>query len=105
MPVKEIEGKTFEVDADGFLKDPSIWNEEVAHLFAKDDGIEELSEQHWSVIRVIRGHFEKSGKGPMLRQLCDESGLKLLEIYKLFPNGPAKGACKVAGLPKPFGCV
>jgi tRNA 2-thiouridine synthesizing protein E len=41
----------------------------------------------------------------MIRQLCSDTGLKLRRIYQLFPEGPAHGACKIAGLPKPDGCV
>ncbi|MCB0822334.1 MAG: TusE/DsrC/DsvC family sulfur relay protein [Bacteroidales bacterium] len=104
MPHKIIDGQTFEVDEDGYLKDPACWNEDVAVLFAKADGITELTKEHWKVIHVIRKYYEKQSKGPVLRFLCDETGFKLIEIYKLFPLGPAKGACKVAGLPKPFTC-
>ena len=96
---------TFEVDGDGFLIDPSIWNDEVAQQFAQDDGIETLTSNHWAVVRMIRTHFEEHGNAPMVRALCKETGLKLKEIYELFPLGPARGACRVAGLPKPDGCV
>ncbi len=101
----EIEGRTFEVDGDGFLKDPELWDEEVARLFAKYDGIEELTESHWSVVKIIRRNFEEKGMAPMVRVICKETGLKLKQIYELFPLGPARGACRVAGLPKPDGCV
>jgi len=105
MATQNIDGKIFEVDGDGFLTDPSIWNDEVASLFAKADGIEELSPNHWAVIRIIRSNFEEKGNAPMVRTICKETGLKLKEIYELFPLGPARGACRVAGLPKPDGCV
>lgn len=105
MATIEIDGKTFEVDGDGFLIDPSIWNKEVAELFAKSDGIEELGEKHWAVIKIIRDNFEEKGNAPMIRKICQETGLKLKEIYDLFPLGPARGACRVAGLSKPDGCV
>ena len=88
MATLEIQGKTFEVDGDGFLTDPSIWNEDVAKLFAEADGITELNDKHWAI-----------------RTICKETGLKLKDIYELFPLGPARGACRVAGLPKPDGCV
>lgn len=105
MATIEIEGKIFDVDGDGFLTDPSIWNKEVAELFAKSDGINELNENHWAVIKIIRDNFEESGNAPMIRKICKETGLKLKDIYDLFPLGPARGACRVAGLPKPDGCV
>ncbi len=105
MPNIEIEGKVFEVDGDGFLTDPYIWNEEVAELIAKYDGIGELTEKHWAVINIIRKNYEEKGMAPMIRHICKETGLKLRQIYELFPLGPARGACRVAGLPKPDGCV
>ena len=94
-----------EFDGDGFLIHPETWTEEVADVIAKADGIENLSEQHWSVIRVIRQNYEEKGMAPMVRVICKETGLKLKDIYELFPLGPARGACRVAGLPKPDGCV
>jgi tRNA 2-thiouridine synthesizing protein E len=54
---------------------------------------------------MLRNHYQQFGIAPMIRKLCKETGFKLNEIYKLFPSGPAKGACKLAGLPKPTGCV
>lgn len=105
MPQIEIEGRVFEVDGDGFLVDPDLWNDEVAELFAKSDGIEETTDKHWAVVRVIRKHFEENGNAPMVRVLCRDSGVRLKEVYELFPLGPARGACRIAGLPKPDGCV
>ena len=105
MPSIEIKGRTFEVDGDGFLSAPEQWNEEVASLFAQYDGITEMNEKHWSVVKIIRRNWEEKGLAPMIRSICKETGLKLREIYELFPLGPARGACKVAGLPKPDGCV
>lgn len=101
----EIDGREFEVDADGFLKNPEIWDEEVAKLLAKTDGTGELTEQHWTVVNYIRDYWKENDMAPMVRKLCKHSGLKLREVYELFPMGPAKGACKIAGLPKPDGCV
>lgn len=105
MPKIEIEGREFEVDGDGFLQNPKIWDEEVASLFASTDGTGELNEKHWAVIKFIREHWEKNDMAPMVRKICQHTGLRLREIYELFPMGPAKGACKIAGLPKPDGCV
>lgn len=105
MAQLEIEGQVFEVDGDGFLVNPEIWNDDVARMFARYDGIEHLTDKHWSVVRIIRRNFEEKGMAPMVRVICKETGLKLREIYELFPLGPARGACRVAGLPKPDGCV
>jgi tRNA 2-thiouridine synthesizing protein E len=105
MPTLEIEDKIFEVDGDGFLANPEIWNEEVARLIAKSDGIEDMNDKHWSIVNIIRRNYEEKGMAPMIRTICKETGLRLREIYQLFPLGPARGACRVAGLPKPDGCV
>lgn len=105
MATLEIDDKVFEVDGDGFLANPEIWNEEVAGLIAKSDGIEDMNEKHWAIINIIRQNFEEKGMAPMIRTICKETGLRLREIYQLFPLGPARGACRVAGLPKPDGCV
>jgi tRNA 2-thiouridine synthesizing protein E len=105
MPTIDIEGRSFDVDGDGFLVDPSIWNEEIAVLFARHDGISEMSDKHWAIVRLIRQNWLEKGMAPMVRTLCQETGVKLREIYQLFPLGPARGACKIAGLPKPDGCV
>lgn len=105
MPTIEIDGKIFEVDGDGFLSNPELWNEETAKLFAKYDGIAEMNEKHWAIVRFIRKNFEEKGNAPMVRSICQETNIKLREIYELFPLGPARGACRVAGLPKPDGCV
>lgn len=101
----EIEGRVFEVDGDGFLSNPELWNDEVAQLFARYDGIELMNERHWAIVRIIRRNYEEKGMAPMIRTICQETGIKLREIYELFPFGPARGACRVAGLPKPDGCV
>jgi TusE/DsrC/DsvC family sulfur relay protein len=105
MPQIDLNGKEFDVDGDGFLKNPELWNDEVAKLFAMSDGTGELSDKHWAVVRFIREHWEKTDMAPMVRKICQHTGLRLKEIYELFPLGPAKGACKIAGLPKPDGCV
>jgi tRNA 2-thiouridine synthesizing protein E len=100
-----LENFNVELDGDGFMIDPSQWNDVLALEIAKTDGINELTEAHWKIIRFIRANFDEKGNAPMVRALCKETGLKLKEIYELFPLGPARGACRVAGLPKPDGCV
>jgi TusE/DsrC/DsvC family sulfur relay protein len=101
----EIEGKCFEVDGDGFLQEPEIWNEDVARLFALTDGTGQLNDKHFAVIHFIRNHWVETNMAPMVRKICEHTGLRLREIYELFPMGPARGACRIAGLPKPDGCV
>ena len=101
----ELNGRRYEVDEHGFLREPSIWNREVALDLASSEGLTELSPDHWKVVTFLRGYYEQYGIAPTIRKLCAASGLKLRQIYALFPSGPAMGACKVAGLDKPDGCV
>ena len=105
MPTFEVNGRQYEVDEDGFLQEPEIWNQGVACDFATTEGLAELTGNHWKVIHYLRNYYLQFGIAPMIRRLCKETGFKLSEIYQLFPSGPAKGACKLAGLPKPTGCV
>ena len=105
MPTFTLGEVTIEVDEDGFMEEPEQWNEAVAAALATTEGVENLSEDHWKVISYLRDYYAKYGIAPMIRKLCKESGYPLKQIYELFPSGPAKGACKVAGLAKPTGCV
>ena len=105
MPNIEVNGQTVELDEDGFVVVLDQWNEDVAKYLAKEEGIEELTEDHWKMIKYLRDYFAEYGIAPMIRKMTKQSGFSLKEIYDLFPSGPAKGACKVAGLPKPTGCV
>jgi len=91
-------------DGDGFLTNPEVWNKTVAVEIATEDGIE-MTDSHWAIVNLIRQNYEEKGNAPMIRTLCKETGLKLKDIYELFPLGPARGACRIAGLPKPDGCV
>jgi TusE/DsrC/DsvC family sulfur relay protein len=106
MPVVEFHGRTVELNEEGFLAHPEEWNEEIALLLAKDqENLDSLSAEHWAVIRFIRQYYEEKKLAPMVRSICKTTNLQLRQIYELFPSGPAKGACKLAGLPKPDGCV
>jgi len=99
------DGHEVEVDEDGFIQQPELWDAPLALALAQTDGVTELTDSHWKVIHYIRNYFQEFEIAPMIRKLCKETGFTLREIYDLFPSGPAKGACKVAGLPKPTGCV
>jgi len=96
---------SIEVDEDGFMQEPEKWNERVALALASTEGVNDLTEDHWKVVKYLREYYLQFGVAPMIRKLCKQSGFPLKAIYELFPSGPAKGACKVAGLPKPTGCV
>lgn len=106
MPTLELENRKLELNDEGFLANPSEWDQAAAEALArKEEGIEVLTEHHWAVVNFIREYYLEKGMAPMVRLMCKTTGLPLKEIYQLFPSGPAKGACKVAGLPKPDGCV
>jgi TusE/DsrC/DsvC family sulfur relay protein len=96
---------SLEVDEDGFMQEPDKWNEEAALALATTEGVDDMGDSHWKVVNYLRKYYLDFGVAPMIRKLCKETGYSLKEIYELFPSGPAKGACKVAGLPKPTGCV
>jgi len=105
MPVFKFEGQEIDVDEDGFIQNPEVWNDEIAVALAKTEGVDDLTEDHWKLVRYLRDYYLQFGIAPMIRKLCKATGFSLKKVYELFPSGPAKGACKVAGLPKPTGCV
>ncbi len=105
MPTVEFEGHTFNVDEDGFIDSFENFNEAWMRYVKKEEGIEELTEEHRMVIQILQDYYRKNGIAPMVRILSKLTGFKLKHIYELFPSGPGKGACKMAGLPKPTGCV
>jgi len=106
MSIIEVNGKKLELNEEGFLIDPQQWDEEIARVLAQSqEGLDNLTEEHWAVINFIRHHYLETSLAPMVRSICKTTGLQLRQIYELFPSGPAKGACKLAGLPKPDGCV
>lgn len=111
MPTIDVEGKSYEVDEEGYLMDWQDWNEGVAAVMAKEDGLD-LSEEHWNVIRFLRDYFDKYQIAPMIKILTKELAKTYGKekgntkyLYELYPAGPAKQACRYAGLPKPTGCV
>jgi len=105
MPEFKVGDRTLEVDEHGFIQQPELWNEAVALALAATEGVQELSADHWKVVRYLRKHYLDFGLAPMIRKLCKQTGFSLKRIYELFPSGPAKGACKVAGMPNAKGCV
>jgi tRNA 2-thiouridine synthesizing protein E len=105
MAPLEIAGKTIELDADGHLANIIDWDENLAKELAKLEGISELTERHWIVINFMRKEFQAKGDAPSIRKLTKESGVSTKELYELFPGGPAKKAAKIAGIPKPKGCI
>jgi tRNA 2-thiouridine synthesizing protein E len=105
MPILDLGDKQIDVDEDGFIQEPDTWSEELAVAIAKLEEVDTLTDDHWKVVNYLRNYYHQFGIAPMIRKLCKETGFDLKYIYELFPSGPAKGACKIAGLPKPTGCV
>jgi TusE/DsrC/DsvC family sulfur relay protein len=105
MPTFTKGDVTLLVDEDGFMQVPEAWSKAAAAALATTEGVDDLTDDHWKVVDYLRHYYLEFGVAPMIRKLCKETGFNLKSIYTLFPSGPAKGACKVAGLPKPTGCV
>ena len=105
MEMVQLGGKQIEIDEDGFIQDPDAWDEAVAVDLAKTEAVDDMTDDHWKLVHYLREYYLEYNMAPMIRKLCKATGFKLKEVYDLFPSGPAKGACKVAGLPKPTGCV
>ena len=105
MPMRTYAGSEVQVDEQGFFADPAAWREEMAPEIAAEDGITELTDRHWQVIKFMRHEYEEKGAGPTVRVLGRTSGVSIKELYQLFPGGPAKVAARIAGIPKPRGCI
>ena len=105
MASKEIAGKMLDFDEDGNLVNLSDWDEAIATALAAEEEIGELNDRHWLVINYMRKEYEANGDAPSIRKLTKQSGVDTKELYKLFPKGPAKKAARIAGLPKPKGCI
>lgn len=105
METAVLDNRTIELDKDGNLAHREDWNENIAQEFATMEGVGELNERHWIVINFMRKEFDAKGDAPSIRKLTKESGVSTKELYALFPKGPAKKAAKIAGLPKPKGCI
>jgi tRNA 2-thiouridine synthesizing protein E len=110
MPI-EVNGKSLEVDEEGYLANLNDCEPAVAEVMAKDEGLE-LTDDHWEIINFLREYYEEYQIAPAVRVLTKAVGKKLGKdkgnskyLYELFPYGPGKQACKLAGLPKPTGCV
>jgi TusE/DsrC/DsvC family sulfur relay protein len=106
MAKATLGGLEIEVDEDGFIQEPEKWNDQVAEDIAKDEcASTPMNEDMWKLVRYLRKYYLDYDIAPPIRMLTKQTNLDLKYIYQLFPKGPAAGACKVAGLPKPTGCV
>ncbi len=111
MKTVEINGKTFELDDEGYLQNREDWTIDFAKEMAKKDD-QELTEAHIWVIEFLRKYYEEYYICPAVRVLNKQVGKQFgldkansKYMYGLFPYGPAKQACRYAGTPKPTGCI
>jgi tRNA 2-thiouridine synthesizing protein E len=107
----EVNGKTIELDEENYMIDLSEWNEDIAKVLAAQDEMN-LTDNHWEVIKFLREYYQEYQIAPAVRVLTKAIGKTLgpekgnsKYLYELFPYGPAKQACRFAGLPKPTGCI
>ena len=105
MAKATLGGIEIEIVEDGFIQEPDKWSKDVAEDLAKTENASPMGEEHWKLVNYLRDYYIKFGIAPPIRMVVKQTGIDLKKIYVLFPGGPAKGACKVAGLPKPTGCV
>ena len=105
MTQRRYAGKNVTVNDEGFLLDAGEWTPAVAEEIARETGIVPLSEKHWQVITFCREDAAREGQPPGVRRIAKLSGVEMKELYALFPKGPGKLAARIAGLPKPQGCI
>jgi tRNA 2-thiouridine synthesizing protein E len=104
MTTKQLAGAVVNVNEEGFLLDPQQWSKDIAGAIAQEEGIA-LGPEHWKVIDFVRKDGQESGEAPNIRRITKVGGVGTKELYALFPGGPAKKAAKIAGYPKPHGCI
>ncbi|MBK6918403.1 MAG: TusE/DsrC/DsvC family sulfur relay protein [Deltaproteobacteria bacterium] len=105
MPTKTFANTPVELNDEGFFVKPEQWTREMVPELARAEGIEGLGDRHWVVVEFMRKAFLEQGTGPSVRALSKSSGVAIKELYTLFPGGPAKVAARIAGIPKPRGCI
>ena len=106
-----VNGLVLETDAQGYLRRLEDWDEDVARAMARADDIE-LDENHWEVLYFLKEYYDEYQLAPPVRILTKAIAKRLGRdkgssryLYRLFPQGPAKQACRYAGLPKPTNCI
>ena len=105
MTTVTLATRPVEVNDEGFFLHPEEWSEEMVTDLAAKEGIDPVTDRHWQVIRFMRREYLEKGTGPTVRVLGKVSGVPIKELYELFPKGPAKIAARIAGIPKPRGCI
>lgn len=111
MPIVDFKGRRIEVDTHGYIVNMDDWSKELAEHLANREGII-MSAAHWEVVNLLREYYQKYEVAPMMKFLArdlarimgpEKGSIKYL--YELYPDGPARQACKIAGLPTPAGCI
>jgi dissimilatory sulfite reductase related protein len=105
MPILRYKNMVFDVDEEGYLKDLHDWCPEWVECIRISQGIVSITDEHWRLIKILQEYYREHKTPPLARHLSKATGFKMKHIFELFPDGPGKGACKMAGLPKPKGCV
>ena len=105
MPTTTLAGVAVDTNEEGFFTDPTQWTEAMATELAAEADIPELTDRHWQVLKFMRDEYFEKGTGPTVRVLGKNSGVDVKALYQLFPKGPAKMAARLAGIPKPKGCI
>ena len=105
MPTITIAGIAVDTNDEGFFTNPDHWTEAMAPELAGAADIAELTDRHWQVLKFMRSEYFDKGTGPTVRILGKASGVSVKELYQLFPKAPAKTAARIAGIPKPRGCI
>jgi tRNA 2-thiouridine synthesizing protein E len=90
--------------ADGFLADPKQWTRELAVTLAHASEVE-LTDAHWVLVEFARKDWETTGVSPNIRRLTTGTGVNTRDVYALFKKAPGKTIARVAGIPKPAGCI
>jgi len=103
--IREITGQRIEFDAEGFLQDADAWSEPIARILAAESGLEQLTNEHWRVLRFLRQFYAHHGRAPLNKTMRTDLGMRISQIEALFPGGIKYGARRLAGLPNPKSCM
>jgi tRNA 2-thiouridine synthesizing protein E len=93
------------LDDDGFMQDNTDWSPEIARQLAEKNDLGPLTKAHWTIIAFVRRYYAKYHEGPPVVKIAKATGMSSRYICTLFPCGIAKGAYRLAGLPRPSGCL
>ncbi len=105
MATKDYGGNTVDVNDEGYLTEFKQWNEAIGEAIAKEEGIEQMTDRHWEIIKYLQKYFEDNGEMPSIRNMKKTGVADTKELYSLFPGGPLKKSSRIAGLKKPESCI